>query len=253
VSRNSNAYIFGFASIVTIICAIILGSAATVLKPLQDENADVDKKTKVLMALGEYHEESNKLKKEEIKSFFPEMNKETQKMSEPRKDGKQIERVEFTMKKEELAELDLVKKLDKKDEYTFFFYKYYESAAAKAEGKPDAYVLPIEGPGLWDMCYGFLALEGDVKTVKGIIYYQHKETPGLGAKIKDDPVWPGQFAGKTFDPNKPLKSSKIDAEVKGQYHFSAISAATFTVEGVNYMLNDYTKIYSKFLGYEGVK
>jgi Na+-transporting NADH:ubiquinone oxidoreductase subunit C len=45
-------------------------------------------------------------------------------------------------------------------------------------------VLPIYGNGLWSMMYAFVALETDGRTVKGITYYDHGETPGLGGKLK---------------------------------------------------------------------
>ena len=38
-------------------------------------------------------------------------------------------------------------------------------------------VLPIRGYGLWGTLYGYLSLDSDLNTVKGIEYYEHKETP----------------------------------------------------------------------------
>ena len=51
VDRNGSAYTFIFATIVTTVAAILLGSAATALKPLQDLNADVDKNLKYSLLL----------------------------------------------------------------------------------------------------------------------------------------------------------------------------------------------------------
>lgn len=43
--------------------------------------------------------------------------------------------------------------------------------------------------------YAFVALETDGRTVKGITYYDHGETPGLGGEI-ENPNWRQQFVGK---------------------------------------------------------
>ena len=51
VDKNSTSYTLGFATVVTVVCAVLLGLAATKLKPLQQKNAEVDKKSKTLLAL----------------------------------------------------------------------------------------------------------------------------------------------------------------------------------------------------------
>ncbi|PKK96399.1 MAG: hypothetical protein CVV58_06550, partial [Tenericutes bacterium HGW-Tenericutes-3] len=49
--------------------------------------------------------------------------------------------------------------------------------------------------GLWSTLYGYLALETDLKTIKGISFYKHAETPGLGGEI-DKPEFQKNFYGK---------------------------------------------------------
>ena len=58
--------------------------------------------------------------------------------------------------------------------------------------KDQRLILPIEGKGLWSTLYGFLALNADINTVEGIVFYQHAETPGLGGEIS--PPRPGVSA-----------------------------------------------------------
>ena len=48
------------------------------------------------------------------------------------------------------------------------------------DGQVDGLVLPFEGLGLWSTLYGYLALSGDLSTVRGITFYEHAETAGLG-------------------------------------------------------------------------
>ena len=45
--------------------------------------------------------------------------------------------------------------------------------------------------------YGYLAIEGDFNTVAGLEFYEHKETPGLGAEI-DNPKWKALWKGKKY-------------------------------------------------------
>lgn len=57
------------------------------------------------------------------------------------------------------------------------------------EGKRiEGYVLPVEGSGLWSTLYGFLALDADGTTIRGLTFYNHGETPGLGGEV-DNPRW----------------------------------------------------------------
>lgn len=82
------------------------------------------------------------------------------------------------------------------------YYKQPEKLVYKIlpntkETAPSAigYVIPINGFGLWDAIYGYLAIQTDGNTVIGISWYDQKETPGLGANIADAP-WQEHFPGK---------------------------------------------------------
>jgi Na+-transporting NADH:ubiquinone oxidoreductase subunit C len=63
--------------------------------------------------------------------------------------------------------------------------------------KVSIYVLPISGFGLWAPIYGFLALGPDGDNVVGTTWYEHAETPGLGANIVEA-WWQNQFFGKVI-------------------------------------------------------
>ena len=48
----------------------------------------------------------------------------------------------------------------------------------------NAIIVPISGKGLWSSLYGYFAIDkNNFSTVKGITFYKHGETPGLGAEI----------------------------------------------------------------------
>ena len=252
MQEASNLKVFGFAAIMTIVCAVILGLAATGLKELQDINSEVDMKSKVLAAIGEYDAKEKNLTSQQMLQYFSKegfkdkrieqvfFDSDGEIISIPEDEQKRL--VPEKMSKQNLANLR-----------GYPIYLYYSSSTSK---KPDAYIMPVFGKGLWSICYGFLALSSDASTVKALIYYQHGETPGLGAEIADNQEWVEQFTkGKKILDEKgnltPLESSRLPEVRQNPSEYPRkywhISGATFTVDGVNKMLKDFLVIYNKFL------
>lgn len=105
----------------------------------------------------------------------------------------------------------------------------------------EKYILPIYGKGLWSTMYGFLALDKDLQTVKGITFYQHGETPGLGGEI-DNPRWKESWKGKTlFNESGDLVLDVIKGQVdpssdKANKQIDGLSGATITTRGVDYTI-----------------
>ena len=62
-------------------------------------------------------------------------------------------------------------------------------------GVLDKLVIPVRGYGLWGTLYGYLALEGNLQTISGLGFYQHKETPGLGGEVDNSK---GRRAGRAY-------------------------------------------------------
>lgn len=108
------------------------------------------------------------------------------------------------------------------------------------QGQVEMIVLPIEGYGLWGTLYGFLALDADTKTVRGLTYYQHKETPGLGREV-DNPRWKGLWPGRiAFDENGEVAIQVIKGQAgpptADPHHVDGLGGATITSRGVTNML-----------------
>ncbi len=103
------------------------------------------------------------------------------------------------------------------------------------QGKVTSVVLPIVGMGLWDIMYGYVGLESDLNTVKSVVYYDLKETPGLGAEVMN-PKWKALWKGKQmFDENHKVAIQIVKGGAKvGDIHgVDALSGATLTSRGVN--------------------
>lgn len=101
-------------------------------------------------------------------------------------------------------------------------------------------VLPVEGKGLWSTLYGFLALDKDTTTIRGLTFYEHAETPGLGGEV-DNPRWKALWEGrKAFDaewnPRIEVIKGQAGAPEADPHHVDGLSGATLTSRGVSYLM-----------------
>lgn len=104
-----------------------------------------------------------------------------------------------------------------------------------ADGSLDKVILPIHGYGLWSTLYGYIALEEDGNTIYGLQFYEHAETPGLGAEV-DNPRWKALWHEKKLtDENGDLQINvaKNVTSAGPEYHVDALSGATLTSRGVD--------------------
>lgn len=122
--------------------------------------------------------------------------------------------------------------------------KYYvngiEYLPAFSSTTMNAFILPISGKGLWSSLYGYFAIDNkNYSTVKGITFYQHGETPGLGAEITKD-WFKLSFIGKEIYSDNNIKSILVSkagqADSDNLYEVNGISGATITGRGVEVLL-----------------
>lgn len=102
-------------------------------------------------------------------------------------------------------------------------------------------ILPVYGSGLWSTMYGYLALESDARTVIGLRFYEHAETPGLGDQI-ERADWLAQWPGKkVFDDSGDVRIEVVRGQVvEGRdaiYQVDGLSGATLTGRGVSRLLH----------------
>jgi Na+-transporting NADH:ubiquinone oxidoreductase subunit C len=112
---------------------------------------------------------------------------------------------------------------------------------ARSGGAITHYIFPVEGKGLWSTMYGFMALSADFRSVKGMGFYEHGETPGLGGEITN-PKWLASFRGKrAYDegltPVLEVIKGAVDPESDAAaYRVDGLSGATLTTRGVDSMI-----------------
>ncbi len=112
----------------------------------------------------------------------------------------------------------------------------------EVNGKVLATAMRFAGPGLWGPIKGFLALEQDMKTIRGITFYEQEETPGLGGEIVTE-GFRKRFVGKTIhdkDDNVGIVICK-PGSAKEQNEIDGITGATMTCDKVQAMLNEVIK------------
>lgn len=232
---HSTAYTFGFATAVCLIFSILVASAAVSLKPRQELNAKVYKQKNVLV-VAEAIKAGESLSNDEIGVRFEENIR-----------ARLVDRLtgEYVADEETLLATYDAKKALKDPEQSVaspgnpaklqrlannvLVYHVVKNNAV------DMVILPIEGKGLWSTLYGFLAMDKDMKTIKGITFYAHAETPGLGGEI-DNPTWKAKWVDcLAFD-----GAGKVAIEVvKGQanpasdFEVDGLSGATLTGRGVS--------------------
>lgn len=95
-------------------------------------------------------------------------------------------------------------------------------------------VLPINGPGMWGPIFAYIGVKADGNTVNGLKFYQHAETPGLGAEI-EKPKFLNQWVGKELYSDsgnlaiKVVKNGKYDANSADAIHtIDGLAGATVT-------------------------
>ncbi len=138
-------------------------------------------------------------------------------------------------------------------------YVYVEAGEG---GKVKATAVPFAGSGLWGPIKGFLALEPDMETIRGLTFYQQEETPGLGGEIaalctcapggdsKGCAAWfRHQFTGKKIVDAAGKPGIRILRRgAKAQNEIDGLSGATMTCDKVQDMLNAAIKGFVKERG-----
>ena len=227
---QSNAYTLIFTSFTTIILGFLLSFVSTSLKETQEINEEIDIMKNILYSL-EFSEEDGSWTGEEVKKLF---------------DSSVIQKV-VSVDGEVIENLTPSEIPTNKMETQFPLYiKIINNSI-------DGYAIPISGKGLWSTLYGYFALENDGSTVKGIRFYKHGETPGLGGEVEKD-WFTNNFVGKRItDMNGRLVSiqsikGQVDTSSPNAYHqVDGISGATMTTKGLNeFLMNDLKKYDSFF-------
>jgi Na+-transporting NADH:ubiquinone oxidoreductase subunit C len=113
----------------------------------------------------------------------------------------------------------------------------YEIVSAQDPKKVDTVIIPVEGKGLWSTLYGFIAMDTNGVDIKGLTFYKHAETPGLGGEV-DNPKWKAKWEGKkAFKKGSRVPALYVQKGIaRDEYSVDGLSGATLTSNGVTHLL-----------------
>ncbi len=223
------------AALLCVVCSVLVSGSAVMLKDRQDANKELDIKKNLLLASALL--KNAKASKEEIEEAYSAIEAVVVNL-ETGEEAQDIDPQTFDQKKASKS-ADMGKLIDSSDDVAGIKRraKYAHAYKYKEDGVMKMLILPVHGKGLWSTMYGFLALDVDFQTVKGIGFYSHGETPGLGAEI-DNPTWKAQWAGKkVYDDEfmvnlEVIKGSVAKSDSNFAYKIDGLSGATITSNGV---------------------
>lgn len=233
--RDSVGYIVGFSTIVCLVCAIPIASAAVILRPRQAENQRVDRLNKVLGVAGLVAATEELGRDEVVKRFADNIT--------PRvidaKTGAYVDSIDAANYDQRAAARDPAQSEPTPANAAKVLRMpqllvVYEQRNAEAV---QALILPIQGYGLWSTMYGYIALEADARTISGITFYEHGETPGLGGEI-ENPRWQAKWKGRFAfnDSNRvvvQVVKGAAGPPASDPYHVDGLAGATITSRGVS--------------------
>jgi len=226
--KESLGKTIGVVVAVCLVCSIVVSGAAVGLRSLQQTNAALDKKSNILTAAGLYEMGmSNSV----IESTYSE------RVEQRFVDLDQGTFVEAPSQDYDMYKAAKVTELSKKVEGSNVGFQRRPNVASvylvrDEAGDVSRIILPVHGSGLWDLMYGFLAVDADGQTVRELIYYQQKETPGLGGEVQN-PAWQAKWDGKELYEGGDVAIRVVkNANPSNPHTIDALSGATLTSNGV---------------------
>ena len=244
MNTNGNIYTVIYTTLVVVLVAAVLATVSQVLAPRQDANVKAETISQMLAAAKFYE-----------KSELDAMGND-----------KVLEAYRSAVKEAFLIKADgtLDRNLDIES------CEIVGTGALKAQnkfiknGESDKVSIPViildkdgervivaacYGAGLWGPIWGYIALNED-KTVRGVYFDHESETPGLGAKIKDEPSFRAEFEGKSviYSEDAPAFSIvKGGAPAGVDNAVDAITGATMTCNGLNAAIQTWLDAYEPYL------
>lgn len=219
------------ALLVCLVCSVVVSAAAVALKPVQITNQLLDKKRNILSIAGlleeggdveaQFKQVTARLVDLRTGEFSDAMDPLTYDQQKAAKDPARSKLLEPS---EDIASIR------RREDYATVYILENDAGI-------ETMILPIYGYGLWSTLYGFIALEGDLKTVVGLGFYQHAETPGLGGEV-DNPNWRQQWTGKVvYDEQGEvavtvIKGSVDSSDPDAEHQIDGLAGATLTSRGV---------------------
>jgi Na+-transporting NADH:ubiquinone oxidoreductase subunit C len=240
---DSTRYTFLFATAVCVVCALLVAASAVGLRERQENNQLIYRQKNVLLAAG-LVKLDEKLSDRELQALFDRnivVRLIDIKTGEMIPEGK-LDARSYDQKKARNDPAQsraappngaLVSRLPT-------YGTVYLVTKGVKDAAPELVVLPIEGMAMWSTVYGFIALDRDGNTVRGLTFYDQQETPGLGGEI-GNPKWQALWHGRkaydaTWEPRLKVIKGQAGPPDKDPHKIDGLSGATITSNGISRMI-----------------
>ena len=236
--RSGALHTVAFSAAVCVVCAVLVSTAAVSLRDRQAANVELDRRRNVLVAAGTVRE-NERLPPDEVERLFADFEVAVVDMRSGQEDpsfdagGYDARRAQGDPQSSRPVPRNdaQVSRIP----HRLLVYKKRE-----ATGRLELLVLPVEGMGLWSTMYGYLALGPDLSTVRGLTYYEHGETPGLGGEV-DNARWKALWPGRRVFDAQGRAAIEVARGAAGPpdvepHRVDGLSGATITSRGVTAML-----------------
>jgi Na+-transporting NADH:ubiquinone oxidoreductase subunit C len=237
---NSVPYTVAFAAVVCVVCAALIATAAVLTKPSQVANALLYKEKNVLLVAG-LIEPGSKVSTAQVEAIFKEsiqarlVNLDTGDLAPEA--GTDARRYDQRLARDDPATSRVapvnpagVRRVPNQG----------IAYIVRKGGTVDQIVIAIEGLGMWGTMYGFMALAPDGNTIRGLTFYDQRETPGLGGEIAN-PSWQALWRGrKAFDADWNVAIQVIKGQAgppdTAPSQVDGLSGSTITSKAVTQLL-----------------
>ena len=218
-------------------CSALVAAAAVGLRPYQEANKSLDQKKNILSAAGLLRQE---VSIEEQFSTIETRLVDLQSGSfvdETGIDLTTFDQLGAAMSSDQGREIDPatdIAGIRRQEKYSLVYL-------VKDGDRFDQVILPIRGQGLWSTMYAYVSIDADLNTIRGVSFYEHGETPGLGGEVSN-PRWQAGWQDKTlFDQADELAISVVKSGTQASpdqqiHQIDGLSGATITTQGVDSMM-----------------
>jgi Na+-transporting NADH:ubiquinone oxidoreductase subunit C len=213
-----------FAAIVCLICSMALAGVQGTLDGKQKENKRIDAQINVLKALSpDFDPDGKPLSAEDRDLYF--VDGKVPKAWISRYFDNFVEKKEVELPEGVKGDLYILRR----------------------DKQVVAYAFPAEGKGLWSTVHSYIGLEPDLATLRGVTFFDHGETPGLGGECSK-PWFQKNFRGKLLWENgEPVTFlvAKGKADPGSASAVDGMSGATITGNGIQKFVNQTFRAYNE--------
>lgn len=242
MSRDSIGHTFLIATLLCGVCSLLVSATAVGLRPRQQANKELEKKRNVLLVSGAI-DPQKRTDRQTIERLFGQIDARVIDLS----NGQYVDDVngmppeQYDQRKatkdpklSDPVEGGDIARIKRRERYSAVYL-------VEENGDLEQIILPVYGSGLWSTLYGFVSLEADATTVRGLVFYEHGETPGLGGEV-DNVRWRSLWKKKKVHNAEGqvaievIKGTVTGGTSNAHHKVDGLSGATLTANGVTNLI-----------------